>query len=132
VVVNGVAQTLTIPDVKIDPQLTVGAAFMPSKRLTLETNLDLLEAGTLLGGYDIQRFSIGSELDLGLVALRLGAYRNLAASWQDWVATLGLGANVFGLRVDLGGALSLDNNVEYDGHEIPSEARLYAGIGLDF
>ena len=130
--VNGVDRQVKIPDVKMDPQFTAGVAFMPSQRLTLEANLDLLEAGSLLGNYDIQRFSVGGELDVWLLALRLGAYRNLAASWQDWVGTLGIGANLFGVRAEIAGAVSLANNVEYDGHELPSEARLYASIGLDF
>jgi len=130
--VNGIDRTLNIPDVNFDPQVTVGAAFMPSQRLTLETDLELLEAGSLLDTYDIQRFSVGAEVDAWLVALRLGAYKNLAASWQDWVATAGIGANLAGLRVDLGGAVSLGNNVEYNGSTLPSEARLYASVGLDF
>jgi hypothetical protein len=130
--VNGADQTLTIPDVTFDPQITFGTAFMPSKRFTLEASLDLLEAGSLLNTYDIQRFSVGGEFDVWLLALRLGAYRNLAASWQDWVATAGVGVNLAGFRVDLAGAYSIGNNAEYDGNEIPSEARLSASIGLDF
>lgn len=129
---NGNPVQVQVPEVKVDPQVTLGLAFVPSRRFTLEANYELLEAGTLLPGYDIRRVSFGGELDLWMLALRLGAYRNLAESWQDWVATAGVGFNLFGVRVDVGGALSLDNNVEYDGHEIPSEARLYAGIGLDF
>ena len=132
VTINGIDGQVKIPDVKIDPQFTAGAAFMLSRRLTLEANLDLLEAGSLLGNYDIQRVSFGGEIDVWMVMLRLGAYRNIAVSWQDWVATAGIGANIFGVRADLGGAISLDNNVEYDGQEYPSEARLYASIGFDF
>ncbi len=131
---GGVTQTETIavPDVKVDPQLTVGAAYIPSRRLTVEGNLDLLEAGTVLPGYDIQRLSFGGEFDVWALALRLGAYRNLAASWQDWVATAGVGVNLVGVKVDVGGAYSLGGNVEYDGNDIPSEARLYASLGIDF
>ncbi len=126
------AETIRVPDVKVDPQLTAGAAYMPSRRLTLEGNLDLLKTGTVLPGYDIQRLSLGGEFDVWVLALRVGAYRNLAASWQDWVATAGIGANLAGVKVDVGGAYSLGNNVEYDGNDIPSEARLYASIGMDF
>jgi len=124
--------TVRVPDVKIDPQLTVGAAYMPTRRLTLEGNLDLLEMGTVLPGYDIQRLSLGGEVDVWVLALRLGAYRNLAASWQDWVATAGVGVTLAGVKVDVGGAYSLGSDVEYDGNDIPSEARLYGSIGLDF
>lgn len=131
---GGATQTTTIrvPDVKLDPQFTAGAAFIPSKRFTLEGNLDLLETGTLLPGYNIQRLSFGGELDLWLLSLRLGAYRNLAASWQDWVGTAGVGVNIVGVKIDVGGAYSLGNTTEYNGNEIPNEARLYGSIGLDF
>lgn len=123
---------ITVPDVTIDPQVTLGAAFIPFKRLTLEADFDLLETGTLLNGYDIQRLSFGGELDFGLAALRLGAYRNIAASWEDWVATAGLGANIFGVRLDVAGAYSLGENAEYDGEEIPTVARLYASLSFDY
>ncbi len=130
--VNGADQTLQIPDVTFEPQITFGAAYMPSQRLTLETNLELLKASSLLESYDIQRFSVGGEVDVWLVALRLGAYRNLAVSWQDWVATAGAGVNLGGVKVDVGGAYSIGNNAEFSGSEIPSEARLYASVGMDF
>ncbi|MEN7974054.1 MAG: conjugal transfer protein TraF, partial [Verrucomicrobiota bacterium] len=132
VIINGTPEAIVVPDVKIDPQVTVGAAFIPSKRLCLETSLDLLETGTLLNGYDIQRFSVGTELDVWLLALRLGAYKNLAADWQDWVATAGVGLNFWACRFDIGGAYSLGDNAEYDGTEIPTEARIYAGLSIDF
>lgn len=129
---NNIPQQINIPDVKIDPQFTLGAAYMPTQRFTLEADLDLLEMGTLLNGYNIQRLSFGSEIDLKLLALRLGTYKNLAESWQDWVATAGIGVDLFGLRVDLGGAYSLGSNVDYQGTSIPAEARLYVSLGLDF
>ncbi len=131
-VVNGSNVVFNVPDVKIDPQMTLGAAYIPSKRFMLEVNYDLLETGTLLNGYDIQRLSVGSELNLWALLLRLGAYNNLAESSQDWVATAGVGLNVFGARVDIGGAYSLGENAEIDGQEIPSEARLGVSIGMDF
>ena len=59
-------------------------------------------------------------------------YRNLAEDWQDWVATAGVGLDLFGFRIDVGGAYSLEGNVDYEGTEIPAEARLYASLGLDF
>lgn len=125
-------ETITVPDVKIDPQVVLGAAWMPTKRLTLEASYDLLETGTILPGYDLQRLSFGGEVDVWVLAVRLGVYRNLAESWQDWVATAGIGANILGVRADIGGAISLGEDVEYDGNDVPAEARLFAGIGLDF
>lgn len=132
VTINGNPHTIIVPDVHLDPQFTVGAAFMPSERLTVEVNYDLLKTGTLLDGYHIQRLSLGSELDLRLVALRVGAYKNVAESWQSWVATVGAGTNFWGLRAEAGGAFSLGDSIEYEGREIPSEARLYATIALHY
>ena len=130
----GVFETkdIHIPDVTLDPQVTLGAAFIPSRRFMLEVNYDMMKTGTLLDGYENQRLSLGGELDLWLLALRLGAYNNLALDDPDWVATAGVGLNLFGLRVDVGGAYSLGDKVEYDGNEIPNEARLYASFSLDF
>ena len=133
VTVNGSNVTFNVADVELDPQITLGAAFIPSERLSLEVNYDLLETGTLLNGYDIQRLSFGGEFDFWLLGLRAGAYKNLAESDEDWVLTAGLGANLYAVRLDVGGAVSIgDNNAEIDGQEIPSQARLYAGIGFQF
>ena len=132
VTVNGVTQQVDIPDVKIDPQVTFGAAWIPGQRFMIEADIELLKTGTLLNEYDIQRLSFGAEVDLWVLALRLGAYRNLAEDWQDWVATAGIGANIFGLRLDVGGAYGLGDSIEYDGNDIPAEARLFASIGFDY
>ncbi|WP_372798064.1 conjugal transfer protein TraF [Pontiella sp.] len=123
---------ITVPDYTIDPQVTLGAAFIPSKRFMVEMSYDLLETGTLMKNYDIQRLSFGAELDVWLLALRLGAYNNLAADWQDWIATGGLGINLWAMRFDIGGAYSIGANAEYEGTEIPEEARLYAALSMEF
>lgn len=125
-------ETIQVADVRIDPQVTLGAAFIPNERFTLEANYDLLKTGTLLNDYAIQRLSFGTEVDLWLLALRLGAYKNLASDWQDWVATGGLGLNLYIFRIDVGGAYGLGEPVTYDGQDIPSEARVYAELSLDF
>ena len=66
------------------------------------------------------------------MALRLGMYNNLAAEWQDWIATAGIGVNLWAVRFDVGGAYSIGENTEYEGTEIPEEARLYASISVEF
>ena len=122
---------ITVPDYTIDPQITLGAAFIPSQRFMVEASYDLLETGTLLENYNIQRVSFGAELDLWLVALRLGMYNNLAADWQDWIATAGVGLNLWAVRLDIGGAYSIGENAEYEGTEIPEEARVYAALSME-
>lgn len=130
--VNGTQQEIVIEDVTLDPQVTLGMAFIPSRRFMLEVNYDVLKTDTLLEGYQIQRLSVGGELDVWLLALRLGMYNNMALDDGDWVATAGLGLNIFGVRADIGGAYSLGDAVTYDGTDIPPEARLFASISLDY
>ncbi|WP_372808789.1 conjugal transfer protein TraF, partial [Pontiella sp.] len=125
-------KALKVSDYKIDPQVTIGAAFIPSPRFTLEVSYDLLETGTLLENYDIQRLSFGGEFDVWLLSLRLGAYNNLAADWMGWVGTGGVGVNLFGVRLDVGGAYSFQDTASYEDSDIPAEARLYAGLSFEF
>jgi len=132
VLLNGTNQVIHVPDVVLDPQVTLGAAWFPFKRLMLASDLELLETGTLINGYDIQRLSFGTELDLSLIALRLGTFKNLAESDYGWVLTGGVGLNLWALSVDLGGAISIDDTVEYDGTDYPRTARLYAAVSMDF
>ncbi len=132
VLLNGTNQVVRVPDVVLDPQVTLGGAWFPFKRLMLASDLELLETGTLLNSYDVQRLSFGTELDLSLIALRLGTFKNLAESDFGWVLTGGVGLNLWALSVDLGGAISIDDTVSYDGTDYPRTARLYAAVSLDF
>jgi hypothetical protein len=132
ITLNGAPQVITVPDVDLDPQVTLGAAWIPSKRITLEADFELLETGTLLNNYQVQRLSFGTELDLSLLALRLGTYNNIAESDHEWVLTAGVGAQLWALSVDIGGAISIDDTVNYDGTDYPRTARLFAAIGMDF
>lgn len=132
IILNGTPSTIRVPDVVLDPQVTIGGAWFPFKRLMLASDFELLETGTLLNGYDIQRLSFGTELDLSLIALRLGTYKNMAESDYGWVLTGGLGLNLWAVSVDLGAAISIDDTVNYDGTDYPRTARLYAAVSLDF
>ncbi len=132
VMLNGVPTEVHVPDVVLDPQVTIGAAWYPVKRFMLAADYELLETGTILNNYDEQRLSFGTELDLTLLALRLGTYKNMAESDYGWVLTGGVGFNLWALSVDIGAAISIDDTVVYDGTEYPRTARLHAGIGLDF
>jgi hypothetical protein len=132
VTVNGTPTQITVPDVTLDPQLTVGAAWIPVRRFALTTDYDLLETGTLLKGFDVQRLSFGTELDLSVILLRLGTYKNLAESEIGWVLTGGIGFQAWALSVDLGAAVSIDDTVEYDGINYPRTAMVQLGVGLDF
>ena len=130
--INGTQQTVHVPDVVLDPQLTAGAAWIPLRRLAIATELQMLETSTLLNGYDVQLASLGTELDLSLLALRLGTYRNIAESDLGWVLTAGIGFNLWAVSVDVAGAMSIDDTVYYDGTEYPRTLRLNAGLSMNF
>ncbi|MDF7798025.1 conjugal transfer protein TraF [Pontiellaceae bacterium B1224] len=132
VTVNGTPTQITVPDVTLDPQITFGAAWIPVRRFALTTDYDLLKTGTLLRGYDVQRLAFGSELDLSIIQLRLGTYKNIAESDIGWVLTGGLGFQAWALSFDLGAAVSIDDTVEYDGVNYPRTAMVQLAIGLDF
>lgn len=127
-------KTLTInaPSVTLDPQVTAGVAFIPVETLTLETNLDLTKNETAFTGYDTQNLSFGLEWDaFRALALRAGAYKNLAEDDIGWVYTAGLGLNLWAIRLDLAGAMANDT-VTIDGDKVPKEAQAYAQLSIDF
>ncbi len=129
---SGDEVTLDADDVTLDPQVTAGVAWMPLDTLTLEANLDLLESETTFPGYDTQNVSFGLEWDaFHLVALRLGAYKNLANSDVDLVYTAGLGLKMWLARLDIAGAYATDS-YEYDGDDVPQEAKVAAVLSVNF
>ena len=50
VLLNGTNQVIHVPDVVLDPQVTLGAAWFPFKRFMLSTDFELLETDTLING----------------------------------------------------------------------------------
>lgn len=122
----------TFEDVTVDPQVTVGAALVPFTTLVLEADLDLLPASTTLAGYDTQRVSAGIEWNIArIVALRAGAYKNLAESDVPYVVTGGVGLNLWLARIDVAGAMSPERET-FEGKSYPKEARASLGVMVDF
>lgn len=110
-------------DVTIERQITLGAAFMPLRTVTIEVDLDLLDSATTLVSYDVRNLMLGAEWNLWrTLALRLGTYRNLAEDDIGWVYTGGLGLNLWAVRIDLAGGVSPETG-EFDGEEVPRELR---------
>ncbi len=125
-------ESVTFSDLQVDPQIAAGVAFIPHETVVLEIDCDLLENETTFDDYATQNLSIGFEWDaFRIVALRLGAYKNLAEDDIDWVYTAGIGFNLWAMRLDVAGAFSSDK-AEYDGEEIPQETRVSAQLSLDF
>lgn len=129
---NGNTVTIDAPAVTIDPQVTAGVAFLPHPTLTFEVDYDLTRNETILRDYHTQNLALGLEWDaFRFLALRLGAYKNLAEDDIDWVYTAGLGLNLWALRIDVAGAMA-EEKVQYDGEDTPVESKVAAQISVDF
>ena len=126
------SQNVTYDDITIDPQVTAGVAWIPHATMTVEVDLDLMAADNGINGYETQYLSVGAEWNFfHTLALRAGAYQNLAEDAIGPVLTGGLGINMWLLRLDLGVALSPEM-VENDGSEIPEEASFSLGLMMKF
>jgi len=124
--------TRTFDNVTLERQVTVGLALIPTESLTLESDIDLTRNETVQAGYDTQNISFGLEWNpLNIVAIRGGAYKNLAQSDIGWVYTAGLGFNLWAARIDLAAAYGSET-VEIDGEDVPTELRGSAQLVVDF
>ena len=122
----------TYDDITIEPQVTAGLAWIPHATMTVEVDLDLLAADNGLNGYETQYLSVGAEWNFfHVLALRAGAYQNIAEDEVGPVLTGGLGLNMALVRLDLGVAFSPEM-VEVDGDEIPEEASASIGLMIKF
>jgi len=119
-------------DVTIDPSLTAGAAFIPYEGFTLEADYEITKQETMFPGYDTQYFSVGAEwLFLRFLALRAGAYKNMAESDVGMVYTAGIGLDLLGLQLDVAGAYSSDEGT-FDNEDYPLESYLILQLGVDW
>jgi len=129
---DGSTRTTRFPDVTLNPQVTAGVALIPLETLVFETNIDLTRNESALPGYETQKLSFGAEWDaFRAVAIRAGAYRNLAENDIGWVATAGLGVNLWAARLDIAGAMALGHE-QFDNNDVPKEARVSAALSVDF
>ncbi|MCA1932544.1 MAG: conjugal transfer protein TraF, partial [Calditerrivibrio sp.] len=117
---------------KVKPQGRVGIALNPFETLTFALDMDVTKNDTSVNGYKSQNIGGGVEWDvLKFLALRAGAYQNLAESDIGMVYTLGLGLNMYLVRGDLSVAFSGKKN-QYDGDNIPKETRIQANLSIEF
>lgn len=132
ILVNGQPRTITVEDVKLEPQVAAGLAFIPFETLTMEADIDLTRNETLFTNYNTQNLAFGLEWDaFRFLALRVGAYKNLAESDIGWVYTAGLGLNLWAMRLDVAGAMAADEE-RYDNEDYPVESRLALQLSVDF
>jgi hypothetical protein len=126
-------ESYEISEVELEPQITIGGAWIPFDTLTVSADVDLLEVETVLQGYNNQYIRAGAEWDvLNVLSLRGGAYKNMAEDDAEVVLTAGVGFNLYLMRIDLAAAATPFDTVEFDGNDIPTEARFSLGIAMDF
>ena len=117
---------------KMDPQAKVGAAWMPSDEFTLELGYDVTKNKGVIETDESQYVNFGFEWDAWRVlALRAGAYQNLAQSDIGLVTTAGLGLNLWAVRLDIAGAIS-SNKVTFEGKDVPAYAMASLALSSDF
>lgn len=118
--------------IKIKPQGRAGVAINPFNTLTLAADIDLTENETMNPNYKSRNLAVGLEWDiLKFLALRVGAYKNLAESDISHVYTAGLGLNLWLLRVDVSAAMSSDKG-RYNDKSFPEEARVQVNVSMEF
>lgn len=116
----------------VKPQGRVGVSLNPFETLTFAADMDITKNETSVDGYKSQNIGGGVEWDvLKFLALRAGAYQNLAESDIGIMYTLGLGLNLYLVRGDLAVAFS-GKKSQYDGDNIPREARIQANLSIEF
>ena len=113
---------------ELKPQAKLGAAWMPTDTVTVELGYDLTKNDGPVASSQSQYWNVGAEWDVfNVVALRLGAFQNTAQTDIGLVPTLGLGFNLWAVRVDIAAARST-KNIDLNGNSVP--AYLAAGIAL--
>ncbi|MFA9460368.1 conjugal transfer protein TraF [Thiohalorhabdus methylotrophus] len=118
--------------ITLSPQVRAGVAFIPYNTLTLEVDYDITANETVFQDYHTQFLSGGFEWDaFRFLALRAGAYKNMAEDDIGTVYTAGLGLNLWAVRADVGAAMSPETTT-VDGEDIPKEFRASAEITVDF
>jgi len=113
---------------ELKPQAKVGAAWIPTDTVTVELGYDLTKNEGAAPSSQSQYWNIGAEWDVfSIVALRLGAFQNTAQTDIGLVPTLGLGFNLWAVRIDIAAAQST-KKIDFDGNRVP--AYLAAGLAL--
>jgi hypothetical protein len=89
---------------KLLPQVRAGVAVNPYSSLTLTADADITSNKTLLPGVKSRVIGVGAEQTLfDVLALRVGALKNVEDAKSVVMPTAGLGLKIFALRLDLGG-----------------------------
>jgi len=127
------AELVTTEDgFRIRPQVRCGAAVDLLSWLTAAADLDLTRNATTQPGVKSQNLGGGLELHpADWFKLRMGAYKNIAASGFGPVVTAGLTVGPKWLNIDLDAAASPETG-EYKGHSYPREGKVQLSLNSTF
>ncbi len=117
---------------QLKPQAKFGVAWIPTDTVTVEAALDLTKNKGAVASGESQYWNVGLEWDAWKVlALRAGAFQNMAQTDIGLVPTFGLGLNLWAARIDLAVAVS-SKKVAFDGREVPAYAAGALALAVDF
>jgi len=117
---------------EMKPQAKVGVAWIPDDTFTVEAAVDLTENQGAVADSLSQYWNVGVEWNAWhAVAFRVGAFQNIAQTDIGVVPTVGLGFNLWALRVDMAGAIS-SNSVNVGGGNIPVYGMGSLAVAADF
>lgn len=122
--------------VKVEPQARLGVALDPLSWLSIAADMDLTKNKTTLPTRDSQLFGGGIEAHFDhwyalWLALRLGAYKNIADSGSKPVITGGFSLGPQYCRFDLNAAVATETG-KYDNKSYPNEAKVEFGLSTAF
>lgn len=92
-------------EVKLLPQVRAGAAINPYESLTLTADADVTSNKALIPNVKSRLVSVGAEQLLfgDVLALRVGAFKNVEDAHSIVTPTAGIGVKILALRLDIGG-----------------------------
>ena len=124
------------PDgVELDEQIRAGIGLDLTSNWLLAADIDLTENESVnVEGFSSRMLSVGTEFRVpfwvGSLALRAGAYKNLASDGDDGITvTAGLGLRFTHLQLDIAaGAATTTEELEAGGSDIPSRMHVSGAI----
>ncbi len=122
--------------VKVEPQGRIGLGLEPLSWLSLAADFDITKNKTIMQGRDSQNIGGGLEAHFEhwyalWLALRAGAYKNIAETAGKPVITGGLSLGPRWMRFDLDAAVATATG-RYDNQSYPREAKVEFGLSTTF
>lgn len=136
---DGPKDPVTLADtdkIKVEPQGRVGVALEPFSWLSLAADMDITKNKTVLPGRESQLFGGGLEAHFDhwyalWLAIRAGAYKNIAESGGKPIITAGISLGPQYLRLDINGAFATEK-ARYDNKSYPNEAKVEFNLSTAF